>query len=453
MQAGFVLFLLAVFLTGGSSREDVASLPVLRFLAACATGSAVLLATREDLARIKWPLVVLGSIFLLGLVQLVPLPPSLWSQLPERGDIVLVDSLMGLDVWRPISLSPAATLNAVASLIVPLAAVLLFSVTRDVNFSLLAIASMGVLSASIGLLQIFSSDQSGLYFYELMSRGSPAGLFANRNHQAVFLPCCVLICFHLASSSFSKERRTTIVLLGAAAAFMAMVVIINSSRAGLIALLAVIVMCAGSLVAARQGERRNAPRAMRSFVVPGALLAAASLIAGIFVAAQRVPALSRLLENSAFEDLRAQLLPRIAQMALDFQPWGTGLGTFEYAYRMREPVELLFPSYVNEAHNDWLQFIIEGGAPGTLIMVASCLLALRRLGALTIDKRRQGPNRSASWLGLGILLILGGASLVDYSLRAPSIMALGIIALAIFVQPNLSATKSGPRPGDQQGGL
>ena len=448
-----MLLLLAVFLTGGSSREDVASVPLLRFLAACAAGIAVLLVTRADLSRIKWPLILLGSIFLLAMIQLAPLPPALWSELPERENIILVDSLIGLDVWRPITLSSTATLNAAASLIVPLAAVLLFSATRDVDFSLLAFALMGVLSACIGLLQIFSSDQSGFYFYELMSRGSPTGLFPNRNHQAVFLSCCVMICFYLARGSFSNERKTSTVVLGTAALLMGMVVIINSSRAGLIALLVAVVMCAGSLVAARQGEPENSPRTIRSFVLPGALLVAASLIAGIFIAAQRVPALSRLLENSAFEDLRAQLLPRIAEMALDFQPWGAGLGTFEYAYRMREPVELLFPSYVNEAHNDWLQFIIEGGAPGTLIILASCLLALRRLGALTIAMRRQGPNRSASWLGLGILLILGGGSLVDYPLRTPSIMALGIIALAIFVQPNLSATRSGRRPGDQQGGL
>ena len=409
--------------------------------------------TRADLSRIKWPLVLLGSIFLLALVQLVPLPPALWSQLPERGTIVLADSLMGLDVWRPITLSPAATLNAAASLIVPLAAVLLFAATRDVNLSLLTIALLGVLSACIGLLQIFSSDQSGLYFYELMSRDSPTGLFANRNHQAVFLSCCVLICFHLASGPFSRGRQTLIVLLGAAAAFMGMVVIINSSRAGLLALLAVLIMCAGSLVAGRRRAPKHGTRNFRSLLLPFALLLAACLIAALFVAAERVPALSRLLENSAFEDLRAQLLPRIADMAVDFQPWGAGLGTFEYAYRMREPVELLFPSYVNEAHNDWLQFVVEGGLLGALIMLATCLLALRRLGVLAAEARHEASNRSASWLGLGILLILGGGSLVDYPLRAPSFMTLGIIALAIFIQPNLSATRSGRRPNDQQGGL
>mgnify|MGYP007125385276 CR=1 FL=1 len=62
----------------------------------------------------------------LTIAHLVPLPPAIWSQLPGRELVSEIDRAAGLgDVWRPLSLTPGATWNALHAQLVPLAALVL----------------------------------------------------------------------------------------------------------------------------------------------------------------------------------------------------------------------------------------------------------------------------------------------------------------------------------------
>ncbi len=107
-----LLFILFVILIGGSSRSDMASLPLLR-------GGAVLFAcwaltglSGGDWKRMRTPLILLFLLAVWTAVQLIPLPPGTWQALPGRGTIFEIDQLLGQpDVWRPISLTPAKNLE------------------------------------------------------------------------------------------------------------------------------------------------------------------------------------------------------------------------------------------------------------------------------------------------------------------------------------------------------
>ena len=436
----FIAFLVLVSLTGGGSRADIDSLPYLRFVSTCLVALSILLISREEVGRIRAPLLLLGVIALISLMQLVPLPASAWSSLPERENIARIDELIGLNVWRPITLSPSSTINALSSLTVPMAALLLFAMVKDRTVALSAIVLIGLASALFGILQLFADPQSGIFLYEITNNGSAVGFFANRNHQAVFLSCCALIGIFLMRGA-DTERFTWIrPAMAGAVLLLSLAVITNASRAGLISLVLVLLFGAvGAFAIGARDKKRNAKNTHDRYL-PIALSLAGALLLALFVAAERSPALSRILENSALEDLRAKLLPILIEMAADYQPWGTGLGAFEHAYRMHEPVELLQPAYVNEAHNDWLQFVIETGAPGLAVLLAGMLYLLVRTAKLI---RR--PRESAdALLGLGILLVLGAASVVDYPLRVPSMMVLAVIALAIFAAP----TVKGKVPGE-----
>jgi O-antigen ligase len=101
---------------------------------------------------------------------------------------------------------------------------------------------------------------------------------------------------------------------------------------------------------------------------------------------------------------------------------------------MGEPVELLGRSYLNQAHNDWLQFLIEGGI-GAIMLLAGGAIAAILQGRRLLKMHRLGAETQEAWLGLALLVVLGVASLVDYPLRVPSVMALAIIALAMFSGP------------------
>jgi hypothetical protein len=432
-----LIFLGIVFLTGGGSRSDISSLAILRFVAACSLAWGIWRVSRLDLARIWIPLILLAAVAGIAIVQLIPLPPGFWAGLPGRELIARIDGLIGLDVWRPISLSPARTANTLASLVVPLAALVLFATVRDRNTILLGLVFFGVLSGLVGVLQLSSDPRSAIYFYKITNSGSAVGLFANRNHHAVFLACCVLISLYLMRPLSQRLPNWKRWSLAGSVVFMTLAIVANGSRAGLIALFLVILIAAIAAVLERSRftRRDSSASAVRRYLFPAGLAVTGAVIFTLFAFAGRSTAISRLLAGGQIEDLREKLLPYLLNMITDFQPFGTGLGAFEYAYKMREPYELLNPSYLNQAHNDWLQFPIEGGVAAITVMVVGLGFAAIRLFRLAKLSRGDAPRVDECWLGFGLLLILAIASVVDYPLRVPSIMSVAIIALAMFAQP------------------
>ena len=109
--------------------------------------------------------------------------------------------------------------------------------------------------------------------------------------------------------------------------------------------------------------------------------------------------------------------------------FGSGFGSFEEVYHIHEPDSLMISSYVNMAHNDWAQLIIEGGVPAVLLVVALCAWLARSLGAV-LGGGAAGVARMLFWLSVaGILLF---ASLVDYPLRTPLFQLSAVWLVAIF---------------------
>ena len=185
-----VVFLILTFLTGGGSRADIQSLIILRPAAVIFCG--------VGLWSLKWAHVkanrfffgMTAAIFALVIGHLIPLPPSIWGSLPGRELISEIDKAAELgEVWRPVSMVPSATWNAFYSLFVPLAVLSLgVQLSREERFKLLPIViGLGLISGLVGLLQVIGDPSGPLYLYMVTNNGSAAGLFANRNHQAILL--------------------------------------------------------------------------------------------------------------------------------------------------------------------------------------------------------------------------------------------------------------------------
>ena len=76
-----------------------------------------------------WGIILCLAVAILPIIQLVPLPPSIWTSLPQREQIVATFNLMGRELpWLPISVSPSSTWVSVLSLLAPLA--IFFSVIQ-----------------------------------------------------------------------------------------------------------------------------------------------------------------------------------------------------------------------------------------------------------------------------------------------------------------------------------
>lgn len=417
-----LLGLVAAFL-GGSSRPDAVQLIALRPLAALFFMPALYFLTRERLSAARLPVVLLALLALWMALQLVPLPPFLWHALPGRGPVEALDAALGLeDQWRPISLVPSRGWNALASLVLPAAGLLLaLAVRAPARVLLLLVAGLGLLDAALGMLQIMDGAGSKLYFYEFTGRGAAVGMFANENHSGVFSALALVVVAHLATDrEFGLFRQWQRVALTGAFIFILMAALIGGSRAGF--LTTILALAASAFMLWHHlTRRRRADRAISGVAAkPGWLLLISILAIGAMVAAfialDRAPAFASIVNRSQFEDLRWEILPVLGEMLARFWLIGTGFGSFEEVYHIFEPDRLLFPPYINQAHNDWAQLVIEGGLPAALIAGAALFGLARRLARMA--RSADVPaSRCMFWLAATTLVL--SASLVDYPLRAP----------------------------------
>src|SRR3546814_782372 len=141
------------------------------------------------------------------------------------------------------------------------------------------------------------------------------------------------------------------------------------------------------------------------------------------------------------EELRLQLLQPIWEIIGTYFPFGAGLGTFPDVYKVHEPFELLSVAYVNHAHNDLLEFVLEGGLAAVVVLLIGIVAWVIGVTRLRSGEAEVGRSILLGRLGAAIILILGIASIVDYPLRVPSLSAVFIIAMiwmAFAARPSIS---------------
>ena len=116
-------------MAGGASHADVMGQVVTRSAAWLTLVIAILCGLKPDIIKTGAAAWLLLAALLLVLLQLVPLPPAVWTLLPGRGPFL--ESALGAPPWRPWAIVPWATMNAAFSLIVPVVTFYLLSVLAD----------------------------------------------------------------------------------------------------------------------------------------------------------------------------------------------------------------------------------------------------------------------------------------------------------------------------------
>lgn len=422
--AGLLLLVLCV--AGGASRATEMGQVIVRAFAIVAM--IILCVTRRTwtVAGVGWPLAVIAFVAAIAIVQLVPLPPALWTALPGRAAFEAAIS-DGPQPWRPINLTPDAGLNALLSLVVPTAMLTILvgvgeTGRRAVVNLLLAVV---LITAFLGSLQLAGATFNNPFINETV--GFASGVFANRNHQALLLACGLPLLCAWASSSAGDRQVHRVRWLAAAGMmiWLLLLILATGSRAG-------IVLAALGLVAAGVSGWRALrhvsgrwPRRRTLVVVAALAVSAVGTIIAVGMASDRALALSRLLSSGEQQDFRTSSLPVSWELITRYFPFGSGLGSFDPVFRIVEPLSLLSPLYHNHAHNDPVEMLIEAGAMGALL-IGFALFVWGRLGVTAWrDARAEGVIGLTGWWMMTLIL---AASLVDYPLRTPLVMVVAAVA-------------------------
>lgn len=435
----FVLIALIVitFLMGGGARDDLISLVVLRPLSLLALALAVAVTPRATwdanrgliLAALALPAVIL--------LHLVPLPPALWHALPGRELAVRIDAAVGLaDHWRPLSLAPYRTLNALLATALPLAGLLLaLALPRErLVGTVYLMLGIALVSATLGLFQILGGTGNPFYLYRITNEGSAVGLFANRNHNAMLLALIfplIAATARLVPAAIEGARPREWFAAGSAVLVIPFL-LATQSRAGII--IGLFGLASAAWVYGRgQGDLQS--RRQKVNFDPRLLFVAFAVVTMVILTmlTMKTNAIQRLTSIGRYDDeLRLRVWGPIARLAGEYLPFGSGIGTFVEAYAVTESDALLRPTYLNHAHNDWLEIVMTGGLPLLLVVLAGGFVVIRGgLGSIALEPRaRLAPLRR---LGLAVTGILGVASIYDYPLRVPSLalfFALAVVWLA-----------------------
>lgn len=368
-------------------------------------------------------------------IQLIPLPPEIWTNIPGRGHIVEGFRMLGQALpWLPISLSPHATLSSVLWLLPAIAVLLAVVRLRSVRASWMAatILAVTVVAIGVGALQKSSGypRTSPWYFYEITNFGSATGFFANVNHMAsLLLVAMPFLAALLASvrgrSGSSRRAQGLTALLVGAGVLVAIGIFTNGSLAGLG--LGVPVLAASLFIGLRLK-----PRLWHAGVFMVLTITATALVF-----------------NSPFNNLTgaeaAQADSRYGSFRIgliaagEHLPTGSGLGSFVEIYRTYEDPAQVTQTYMNHVHNDYIELALELGVPGVALILLFLLWWTARAAAIWKSAEPLHFARAAT-IASGALL---AHSIVDYPLRTAAIAAVFAMCLGLMAAGATPERRSG----------
>lgn len=222
-----------------------------------------------------------------------------------------------------------------------------------------------------------------------------AGFFANENHLALLFVICVpLVIVALRKTRFPLLSVPLILLL-------ILFQLVVGSRAGIMMLLAATAASYVIIVT-------------RSWLVAGVVT-----LAGAALVVYAVANIDTVADFDATGDFNRLAFAKNTFAAyMDNFPFGTGLGTFEVIYPRYGIRTGVFEKYVNHAHNDYVELLLEGG------VFAVALFAVYVATVVFMVARNAKNLSDLQKAALLAIVFVALHSIVDYPLRT---MAHGVV--------------------------
>ena len=439
--AGLVLVVVFVSLIcGGGTRQGLWSDALVQIVSLPLLAVAFLrLSALASPSKFRLALCVIGAVIVVPVLQLVPLPPWIWTILPGRAEVAEAYTAAGVPLpFLPLSLEPLTTLRSLWSLLPAIAVFLgVLSLREEAEFRwiLLLIFAVAVVGAGLELMQLAGGVHSPLRFYEITNVHRGVGFFANSNHQAAFLYGTIgYVAIWAGLARRDRSAKVAFRLTLAAILVVAIVIglVATQSRFGVLLGLAA-GLCSIPLVAGLASQAKRGRIVKLALVVNGLALLLAFLF-GFAGFADRI-------SDALSSDLRWPVARITWKAALDHFPFGSGIGTFAPIYQRYEPVQYLAETYVNRAHNDWLEAWLEGGVASAAVICAllSCFvfLAYRSWRPADPSARLVAYARAGS-VCVALLVV---HSLLDYPLRTTALTVMVAISCAFMIRAYLDVSR------------
>ena len=292
----------------------------------------------------------------------------------------------------------------------------------------------GFAVSAFALMQGLASNGK-LYWYRTpLSGGWIYGPYVNHNHYAGLME--MLIPIPLVISLFHYVPHSRRAVAAGIAALMAATVFLSGSRGGMLALAIQMAVLLAFVTRRKKGPKIALALGFFLILVAGLL----TWLGGSLLRA-RLSSLRTDAHPELSEQLRLQVDRDGLRMFLRKPMVGWGLGTFPIVYpKYRSFYTNVF---VNEAHNDYLQLLIETGAAGFAIMLWFLLTAYYR-ARQKLENWTRNPNGA---LALAAMLGMTGIavhSLVDFNLQVPANAALFyVLCVVAAMEPRFTSVGGG----------
>jgi len=416
------ILLVACVVLGGTAQSVLTYKLPLYIISLLFIGQVLSFGVREPLSKLtRTPIIISAIFFALFILNLIPLPPSIWTHFAGRSHIVDGFNAINTELpWLPISLTPEKTLFSLFDFIPIIAVILIMTLSAnrgELKKSQFTIIALATFTALLGLLQTLAGPES-FRLYENFTPGFGVGVFTNANHQATFLAMALPLALYItAHSEKNIGWHNDIKLSQIFGAFSTIIIImgifLSGSSAGYALLLFGFIL---TLWIINKGSATG-----KIILGLGIAVCALILIDIFFLSGQFQEVLKQVSIDT--QTSRSAILETSLQARKDFGVLGTGPGSFADVYKLYEDHSQITKLYINEAHNDYLQIWFEMGWAGVLTVLAGLgWLMLQTVVAFKTSGRR----RRKALIFIVITLIALLHATVDYSFRTIAISALFI---------------------------
>jgi O-antigen ligase len=421
-------------------------------LSAAALGLlAILLIGRDDAARAAVPraaLTLCGLVIALGIFQIVPLPFAIAEKFNPTAELVRpLIPYLGLSHPPAVSWSVAAPettdalLRFIAYVLIGLAAAVAYDDAASRRRFAIVLVAAAVFQAVYGSGEYLSGHQHIFAFAKKHYLDSATGTFINRNHMATLLAMALPFALALALPEDGRRHRDDAswrerlvaaadgaglrrLLAVAASAVIWMGLLLSHSRAGLLAALA------GAVIVL---VRFRDVRAARWAGAIGAVVLLVLLSAEL----TQAPGERFFTVKDDIQSKGGRLTVwRDAMGLVEARPvLGWGFGTFESAFPtvQSETIDLLY----DHAHNDWVEWMTEGGV--LALGAAVALLALSLRGSRT-GGAANGFDVAFSVACRAAIVAAALHAMWDFSLRIPAVAVVCGVVVGGSLRTQAAAT-------------